>query len=98
MGPLTYLKNFGQDFSLSEGNAETKMEQRLKEKINQRLSQLGIHSMHKHQTPTLLLMPSCACRSLAWLSSERLYQHPDWDRCRYLTANNWCEIGGPNGS
>jgi len=27
-----------------------------------------------------------ADRSQAWLSSERLYQAADWDRCRYLQS------------
>jgi hypothetical protein len=32
MGPLTHLKIFNPEFSLSKGNAGTKMEQKLKER------------------------------------------------------------------
>jgi hypothetical protein len=34
-------------------------------------------------------------RSLAWLTSERIYQH--LRQTQILTANHWTEIGNPYG-
>jgi hypothetical protein len=64
MGPLTHLKIFDPEMFLSKGSAGTKKKKKKKkketeteEKAIQRLPHLGIHSICKHQTQTLLLMP-----------------------------------------
>ena len=59
--PPTYLKNINSEFLLSKGNAGTKSRVETEGKAIQRLSQLGIHPICRHQTQTLVLMPRSTC-------------------------------------
>jgi hypothetical protein len=61
MGPPTHLKNNTPEFLLLKGNAGTKNEAESEGKAIQRLLQLGIHSICRHETQALLLMPGSAC-------------------------------------
>ena len=63
MEPYIHLKIFNPELSLSKRNAETKMELRLKERPSRDYPTMQtIHCIHRHQTPTLLLMPRYTCR------------------------------------
>jgi hypothetical protein len=46
---------------LMGGNTKTKCGAETEGKAIQRLPHLGIHSIYKHQTQTLLWMPTSAC-------------------------------------
>jgi hypothetical protein len=46
---------------LTRGNMETKCGAEMEGKAIQRLSHLGIHPIHRHQTQTLLWMPRSTC-------------------------------------
>ena len=55
------LQNFNPECLLSKGNVGTKNGTETKGKAIQRLSHLGIHTIYRHQTQTLLLMPRNTC-------------------------------------
>ena len=62
MVPSTHLKNFNPELLLCKGNTWTKSGVETKGKTIQRLPHLRIHSICRHQTQTLLLIP----RSASW--------------------------------
>ena len=92
------FKYFDPILVLSKSNAGTKMEERLKARSSSDWANMGstpwAGTKHWHYYWCYDVL---AVRSLAWLSSERLYPAADWDRCRYLKANHWTEVGDPYG-
>jgi hypothetical protein len=84
MGPPTNLKIFNPELLLSKGNAGTKNGAETEGNIIQKLPYLDIHSICRHQTPTLLLIQRSACRQEPGMAvlSEAL-PAPDRERCRY---------------
>ena len=57
----THLQNFNPELLLSKGNIGTKSGAETEGMAIQRLPHLGIHSICRHQTQILLLMPRSAC-------------------------------------
>jgi hypothetical protein len=93
MGPPTHLQNFDPELLLSKRNTGTKSGAVTEGKAIQKLPHLGIYHICRHQTQTLLLMPS-AC-----------WQEPDIDvperLCQSLTdrwgcLQPWTEHGDHN--
>jgi hypothetical protein len=65
-------------------------------KVIQRPPHLGIHSILRHQTLTLLMIPTRACRQEpGWLFSERVCQQ--LKQMQIFPTNHWTEPGDPNG-
>jgi hypothetical protein len=88
MGPPTHLKIFDPKLFLSKGNEETKTEQRLTKRPFRdhpnlgSIPRVGTKPWHYCQDHVVL-----ADRSLAWLSSERLWLK----KMQKLIANHWTE-------
>ena len=60
MRPPIHFKNINSKFFLSKGNTGTKNGAETERQAIR--DHLGIHPIHRHQTPTILLMLRSACR------------------------------------
>jgi hypothetical protein len=97
MGPPTHFKNFDPEL-LSKSNAGNTNGAKTEGKVTQRTPHLGIHLICRHKTPTLLLMPRCACRQES--SMAVLWEAlpaPELRQMQLPTANQWTEPGDSYG-
>ena len=89
IGPHTHLKILAPKLFPCKGNSGTKNGADNEGKDTQRLSQLEIHHMHRHQTPVLFLMLRCACRQeLGMAILCEALPAPIWDRWKHLYPTN----------